>query len=146
MHEEHLGTTPEGGAFMILSIMEDKDGYFWICNTKYKYKILSENVDENERLTLLKYDIEKGIVNPNDEVQYFMSMLTDDIGNLWMVNTDGVWRHNGKDLVQFYIKYGGRNISPSSVSKDNLGILWFGTKKDGLYKYNGGIFEKFSIK
>jgi ligand-binding sensor domain-containing protein len=145
MHEEHLGTTPEGGAFGIRSIMEDKDGYFWICNPKYKYKILSENVDENERLAMLKYDVEKGIVNPNNEVQYFMSMLTDDIGNLWMVNADGVWRYNGKELVHFYVKYGGRNISPTSVDKDNLGVLWFGTKKDGLYKYNGKIFEKFSI-
>ena len=142
MHEEHLGTAPGGGAFGIRSIVEDKDGYFWICNTSYKYKILPDSKGEDMQLKPLNYKKEKGVINKNEEVLYFMSMLLDDKGNLWMLNNDGVWKNNGQELVQFFIKDGKSDISPSSIYKDNKGDLWFGTRMDGIYKYNGVIFEK----
>ena len=142
MHEEHLGTAPEGGAFGIRSIVEDKDGYFWICNTNYKYKILPDSNDVYEQLKSLNYKKERVAINKNDEVLYFMSMLLDDKGNLWMVNNDGVWKNNSQELVPFFIKDGKNDISPTSINKDNQGDLWLGTQSDGIYKYNGMIFEK----
>jgi ligand-binding sensor domain-containing protein len=142
MHEEHLGTTPEGGAFGIRSIIEDKEGCFWICNTNYKYKILPDSNSNDKQLTLLNYKREKGVIDKNEEVLYFMSMVLDNKGILWMVNNDGVWKNNGQELVQFFINDGKSDISPSSVYKDNKGDLWFGTRSDGIYKYNGMIFEK----
>jgi ligand-binding sensor domain-containing protein len=142
MHEEHLGTSPEGGAFGIRSIIEDKDGYFWICNTNYKFKMLPESKDDDEQLKSLNYEREKGVVDEHDETLYFMSMVLDDNGILWMVNGDGMWKNNGQELVQFFINDGKSDISPTSVCKDDKGDLWFGTESDGIYKLDGGVFEK----
>lgn len=146
MHEAHLGSLPEGGAFGIRSIIEDKDGYFWICNTSYKYKILPDSKGDDKQLKRLNYKKEKGVINKNEAVLYFMSMLLDDKGNLWMVNADGVWKNNGQELVPFFIQDGKSDLSPSSIYKDHQGALWFGTQKNGIYKYNGKTFEKFKIK
>ena len=145
MYEEYLGTTQDGGNFGIRSIAEDKDGFFWICNSKYKYKILpvSEgNFDHN----LIDYKREEGIVGDDKEVLYFMGIVADDNGYLWMINEDGVWQNNGKELIQFFIKDRGEEISPTSIYKDNQGIIWFGTQKNGIYKYNGIVFEKFKLE
>jgi streptogramin lyase len=71
-----------------------------------------------------------------------MSMLLDDKGNLWMVSRDGIWKNNGQELEQFFIKDGKIDISPFSIYEDNKGDLWFGTQSDGIYKYNGVSFEK----
>ncbi len=142
MHEEHLGTSPEGGAFGIRSIIEDQDGYFWICNTNYKFKILPDSEDADEQLKSLNYEREKGVVDEHDETLYFMSMVLDDKGILWMVNGDGMWTNNGQELVQFFIKDGKKEISPTSVYKDDQGDLWFGTESDGVYRYDGVVFEE----
>jgi len=142
MHEEHLGTMSEGGAFGIRSIIEDKDGYFWICNTNYKYKMLPDDKGDDKELKTLNYKKEKGVTNKNDEVLYFMSMLLDDSGILWMLNNDGVWKNNGQELIPFFIKDGESDISPASIYKDNKGILWFGTRSHGIYKYDGTSLEK----
>ena len=142
MHEEHLGSTPGGGSFGIRSIVEDKEGYFWICNTNYKYKILPDSIGDDEPLKVLNYKREKGVIHKNEEVLYFMSMILDDKGNLWMINNDGVWKNNGQELVKFFVKDGESDISPSSAYKDNNGDLWFGTRRDGIYIYNGKVFEK----
>ena len=144
MYEEHLGTVPEGGNFGIRSITEDKDGFFWICNTNYKYKILPDSI-VNTELQAINYTREKAIAKDQKDAQYFMGMVPDNNGNLWMINDDGVWQNNGKELTQFYIKDDGVEISPRSIFKDNQGTLWFGTRKNGIYKYNGKEFEKFKI-
>lgn len=144
MNEEHLGTMPNGGAFGIRSIVEDKNGFFWICNTSYKYKILSDSINDASP-ALINYKREKGITDTKKEVQYFMAMVTDNKGDLWMVNVDGTWRSNGKSLKQVFIKDNEADISPTSVYKDKQGTLWFGTNKQGIYKYNGKTFEKFQL-
>jgi ligand-binding sensor domain-containing protein len=144
MHEEHLGTTSEGGNFGIRSIAEDKDGYMWICNTSYKYKILPDtNVDMN--LNPIKYKREKGITNNDKKTEYFMGITPDDNENLWMINGDGLYLNNGEELIQFFIHDGERNISPTSFFKDNQGVFWLGTDKFGIYTYDGDTFEKFKI-
>ncbi|MFT5052889.1 MAG: ligand-binding sensor domain-containing protein, partial [Chlamydiales bacterium] len=37
MYEEHLTTTPDGGAFGIRSIYEDRSGDFWVTNTRHRF-------------------------------------------------------------------------------------------------------------
>ncbi len=37
---------------------------------------------------------------------------------------NGVWRNNGKELIQYPIKDGERNIPLFTIYKDNQGDLW----------------------
>ena len=144
MYENHLTETPKGGDFGIRSITEDRDGNYWICNANFKYTLLPNDV-EFSGLKSINFKRQIGIENKGKEVLYFLSMETDSNGDLLMITYDsGVWRNNGKELSQFYIKDGEREISPSSIYMDKQDRLWVGTKNDGVYRFNGNTFEKFS--
>ena len=145
MYERHLTETPQGGSFGIRSIIEDKDGYIWICNPKYKYKILPDNTNSNE-LKPINYQREFGVISEELESLYFMSMTMDNNGDLWMVTYDnGVWRNNGTELIHYPIKDGDTDVLLFSIYKDNQGTLWLGTHNAGVYKYTGESFEKFKL-
>ena len=144
MYEKHLMAMPGGGAFGIRSIIEDKDGYIWISNSAYKYKILSDNLKGMEPFPI-NYKREKGLAKNEKEAEYFMAMVKGKNGDLWMVNADGVWRNIRKELIRFLVKNGEKDISIISIHKDNQGDIWIGTQNSGAYKYNGKTFEKFEI-
>ncbi|MCB0614602.1 MAG: hypothetical protein KDC75_14900 [Phaeodactylibacter sp.] len=145
MYEWHLTETPGGGAFGIRSVIEDKDGYFWICNPNYKYRILPDST-ERAGLSPINYQREAGIENQGKEALYFLSMVTGDNGDLWMVTFDnGVWRNDGERLTHYPVKDGERDVLLSSIYKDNRGRIWIGTQEDGAYTFNGRAFEKFKI-
>ena len=101
MYEKHLSETPEGGNFGIRSIVQDKDGYYWICNTKYKYSLLPNNPDSKE-LKSLNYTREIGI--DAQEHLYFLSMHSNNHKDILMATyQNGVWLNNGKVLTEFFI-------------------------------------------
>ena len=148
MYEEHLTTTPEGGQFCIRSIVEDKEGKFWFCNTSYRYNILPTSTILKDR-TLIDYTREEGIelhAPGNKSMIYFMSAVKDDAGDLWMASyKQGVWRYNGKMVRRYTIKDGSKEITLYSIYKDKKGDLWLGTHEAGMYKFNGKEFEKFKL-
>ncbi|MEJ7625888.1 MAG: hypothetical protein WKF35_03410 [Ferruginibacter sp.] len=116
MYEEHLTTIEGGGSFGIRSIIEDKEGKFWFCNTKYRY-------------TIFPGEIEKGLINKH---------------HLWMATYGfGVWLYDGKKIIHYPVKDDAKNITLFSIYKDNLGMLWLGTHEGGAYTFNGKTFEKF---
>ncbi|MEP7268461.1 MAG: two-component regulator propeller domain-containing protein, partial [Saprospiraceae bacterium] len=145
MYEKQLTETPGGGSFGIRSIVEDNDGYFWICNSSFKYKVLPDT-NENFEINPINYKREIGIENKGKSVPYFLSMVTDNKGDLWMTTYDnGVWRKKGEELIQYPVKEGVRSILLSFIYKDKKGVLWLGTQTDGSYKFNGDTFVKFKM-
>lgn len=147
MYEEHLTLIEGGGSFGIRSIIEDKEGKFWFCNTSYRYNILPTSLIEQDKI-LLDYKREKGIDNIKSpggkEMIYFMSAIEDDQGDLWMVTYEqGVWRYDGKTVTRYTVKDGAKNLTHFSMYKDKQGDLWLSTNEAGAYKFNGITFEKF---
>lgn len=147
-YEKQLTETPSGGDFGIRSIIEDKEGYFWFCNTRYRYEILSNTIEENGT-NYINYEKEDGIGYSNGgskiDFPYFMSMTTDNNGDLWMVTyNDGVYQNNGERLIHYPIKNGDTDVLLFSIYKDNQGVLWLGTHNASVLKFNGKIFEPFS--
>jgi streptogramin lyase len=147
LFEKHLTETPAGGSFGIRSILEDKDGAFWICNTRYRYVIDPKGVPDAES-GLMKYKRETGVGRlraPNgDDHVYFMSAVEDAKGVLWMASgNSGVWRYDGVEVTRHPVKDGAKEITLFSIYKDNRGDLWLGTHEAGAYKFNGKTFEKF---
>ena len=143
-YEEQLQTTPSGGDFGTRAIFEDQDGFFWINNTHFRYTILTNHTID------LDYKKEEGIgfvdENGKTEFPFFLSINQDNDGDLWMVTyTNGVWRNNGKELINYPIKDGETKVSLFTIYKDNQGVLWLGTFNAGVYKFNGEAFEKFEL-
>ncbi|MBL7895350.1 MAG: hypothetical protein JNK50_08675 [Bacteroidia bacterium] len=147
LYEDHLTNTPNGGSFGIRSIIEDKNGKFWFCNTKYRYSIFSDTKKEMGA-SLINYQREKGIgdIKSNKGVDfiYFLSAIEDNNGNLWLVTYDeGVWCYNGTSTKHYPVKKDELDVKLFSIYKDIKGDLWLGTQNDGVYKFNGRDFEKF---
>lgn len=144
LYEDHLTNVPNGGSFGIRSVIEDRKGNFWICNTNYRYTISADNQKKDGK-TLIRYRRRKGIENlkPNGSV-YFMSAVEDKNGNLWLATYDqGVWRYDGKNATQYVVKEGEKNVTLFSVYLDKKGELWLGTHEAGAYKFNGQTFGPF---
>jgi len=144
MYEKHLTEVEGGGSFGIRSIIEDKQGKFWFCNTLYRY-----NIYPNDSVGgLISYRKEAGISNLKDSngdiFVYFMSIIEDKKDELWMATYDrGLWRYDGKSATQYLIKDSNTIVRMYSFYKDRQGDLWLGTHNAGAYKFKGTTFEKF---
>lgn len=141
-YEEQLQTTPSGGDFGIRTIFEDKDGKFWINNTRFRYVIETYG----NKTVNFKKESGVGFFNETDEMEFpfFHSITEDNDGNLWLATYDnGVWKYNGKELIHYLIKDGITDILLFTIYKDNKGVLWLGTFNAGVYRLNGNSFDKF---
>jgi ligand-binding sensor domain-containing protein len=148
MYEEHLSHIGRDRSFGIRSIIEDTNGDFWFCNTRYRYKIDPGNTTK-DGTNWINYRRENGVgltnVDRNDEYPYFMSVIKGDNGDLWMAtHNKGVFRYDGERLSHYPVKDGLKDISLFSIYKDKQGGMWLGTHLGGAYKFNGTSFERFS--
>ena len=136
--ESELGN----GAFGTRSVVEDKDGKFWFCDSLHRYVVdLSDKGGPS-------FKKEEGIRDAKDptrpRIVGIISSVVDSAGVLWMATYgDGVWRHDGKDATRYPVKDGDKDITLYAISKDIRGVLWLGTHTAGAYKFNGKTFEKF---
>jgi ligand-binding sensor domain-containing protein len=147
LYEDHLTNPPGGGSFGIRSIIEDKEGKFWFCNTRYRFNVDPNNSTGNGN-GLISYKQEKGIgdlkVLIGEDFFYFPSIVEDNKGDLWMATYGGgVWRYDGKNITNYPVKDGSKDAWMVSIYKDNRGDLWLGTNDAGAYKFNGKTFDKF---
>jgi ligand-binding sensor domain-containing protein len=141
-YEEQLQTTPKGGDFGTRAIFEDKQGKYWINNTRFRYKLKPNtniNIDFKQEKGIGYLD-EKNTVN----FPFFLAITDDDDGNLWMVTHDnGVWKYNGKKLLHYPVLHEQKKVMLFTIYKDKQGVLWLGSHNAGVFKFNGQTFEKF---
>ncbi len=67
------------------------------------------------------------------------SIEIDNQGNVWSVY-DGASYFDGKYFYTFSEKQGFTNHGVYTIFKDSKGQMWFGTRGDGVYCYNGKGF------
>lgn len=130
------------GSFGTRSIIEDKDGKFWFCNTLHRYEVdLSNSAEPKFR----KLDGIHDVNDPNRApIGGIMSSTVDSTGALWMATLrEGVWRYDGKSVTHYPVKDADKAITLFTIQKDNHGVMWLGTQSAGAYKFNGKTFEKF---
>lgn len=141
--EKELSTLPDGRVPGVRSMIQDKDGYYWLSNFYSKYKINPDLTKGYEKLKAV--DLPEEIIK--DKILYFNSGLADEKGNLWMTTYHGgVWKYNGETLWNYEIRNETKDVLLISIYQDNNGTIWLGTNNDGVYKQNGNNFEKFEPK
>lgn len=142
IYEDHLTHTPAGGDFGIRSIIEDKDGYFWFCNSNFRYQIKAGYTLKNET-KYLNYTREKAFENN----MYFMSVLENQHGDLWMgTYDDGVYRKHANKLIHYPIKIGADPLLIFSIYRDQQENIWLTSHNGGLYRLEGETFVQFKDK
>lgn len=130
------------GSFGTRSIVEDRDGRFWFCNSLHRYVVDVTGGGGP------KFGKEEGIRDAGDparpRIAGIMSSVVDNAGELWIATYgDGVWRYDGKDAIHYPVKDGDGDVTLYTICRDNQGILWLGTHTAGAYRFNGRAFEKF---
>lgn len=135
--EQELTTLDDGRVPGVRSMIQDKEGYFWLSNMRHKYRMKADSYQKLAGIDLSKHQVDISL-------SYFMSAVLDKEGNLWMLSySEGLWKYDGKQLTQQYVKNGSENVLLITMYKDLQGDLWLGTFQDGVYTYNGDTFQKF---
>lgn len=141
--EKELSTLPDGRVPGVRSMIQDKNGYFWLSNFYSKYKINPALPNGYEKLKAVDLPLEI----TKDKILYFNGGIADEEGNLWMTTYGGgVWKYDGKILTNLEVKKGTENVLLVSVYQDNKGTIWLGTDNDGVYIQNRNSFEKYALK
>ena len=69
----------------------------------------------------------------------------DNLGDIWIATIDaGVWRYDGKTLVNYSFKDGLSIPVITLIFKDKKGDLWFGSEGAGVFKFDGSKFYSFT--
>ena len=73
-------------------------------------------------------------------------IMEDKSGNIWFASSDkGVFRYDGKTIVNFNEKEGlGENYA-GGMAQDKIGNMWF-TMKNGICKFDGKTFTEYTPK
>lgn len=75
------------------------------------------------------------------------SIFQDKKDNYWFgTNGVGVYRYDGKTLIQFTEKDGLSNNQVQSIQEDRFGNIWFGTGLFGISRFDGKTFTKLTNK
>lgn len=131
----------ENGSFGVRSIVEDKEGKFWLSNCVSRF---AEHPIAAAAPGAPRYRKELGIANDADPYSAFVSTARDKDGGLWLATLGaGVFRYDGAKWTQFPITHDGKPIWVYSIYRDKGDGLWVGTQEHGVYKFNGKLFEKF---
>lgn len=146
MYEEDLTIVPNGGSFGIRSIFEDREGKFWICNTRHRYLFDWTKTAKTDRLVYQKTNgVGNAQVFEGDDYIYYSHIIEDEKGDIWLTTwSSGVYKFDGKNISHYPVTDGGESVNLVSMYKDRKGDLWLGTPDRGVFKWKGKSFEKFS--
>lgn len=137
----------------VRSVIEDKEGVFWLCTTQFRYDIYDATPAKSGEQTMVSGDMKYrrlpgiGSLDKKDpDFNEYLSAVKDERGDLWIASYGGgVFRYDGKDLAHYPVMVGGNVITVVSIYRDHRGDLWLGTHEHGAMKFNGKTFEKFSV-
>ena len=125
------------------SIVEAKDGTFWLSNTLSRFAEIPHAVTDPSA-TAPRFRKEPSFATDADPFSAFMSAVKDKNGDLWLATLGaGVWRYDGTVMTHYPVTHNGAAIWVYSIYQDRHGVLWLGTQGHGLYKFNGEAFEEF---
>lgn len=137
--EQELTGLEDGRVPGIRSIIEDKNGEYWLSNTRFKYTI-----DRSHGFQYEKTNGQTGAVKM--EFPYFLASAKDQAGNVWMITySEGVYCYDGEKLRHYPVYNGDQKVLLYTVYIDRNGQLWLGSHNAGVLKFDGESFQINSI-
>ncbi|MEM8527708.1 MAG: adenylate/guanylate cyclase domain-containing protein [Bacteroidota bacterium] len=118
-------------------ILKDSRGYFW---AGHAFGYLHRNDIERKQKVIFNFPELNYAGSP------FSEILEDKKGNLWMVNSRGIYRYNPNvgayGSFEVYAAKEGWTLGATSVLQDRQGNIWF-AGYGGIVKYDGSVFSQF---
>lgn len=123
--------------FSVFSIMEDVSGKLWFATVEGVYVYNGKSFE----LFTVNED-GKGYMSERHNTEY---MLQDADGNIWFGSrvNDGVFRYDGKSIVNFKLKELNGHKWAWPALQDKQGNIWF-SNWGGTYYYDGTSFISFT--
>ena len=146
INDETLGFDRKIAPLHIRSILEDSKGRLWIGNNGIGVLLKQEDsiINFSEEKNLIHpASGRKGDKSPAGTLEHVFRISEDSQGNIWFGDRDaGIWKYDGKNIVNYTNKHGLTNDFALSIYEDNNGELWFGMADGRVYKFNGKTFDK----
>jgi len=83
---------------------------------------------------------------PNEELNAFLSIVTDNKNNLWFGTSAGVYKYNGQTYRNYLQKNGLSSNKILSALQDREGNFWFGTDGFGVSRFSSEAFTSYTVK
>lgn len=121
---------------------------FTSCNGQNKNEKDSKNETVQNVITNDKFNISSFKNNIVSEIdKSIRSIYQDKTCAYWFGTNDaGVFRYDGKTIIQFTTNDGLSNNQILTIQEDNLGNIWFGTGLFGVSRFDGKTFTSFTSK
>jgi ligand-binding sensor domain-containing protein len=136
-------------------IMEDRNGYIWICSELLEKTIKEANATPipviNGSLNVFTgqfwvcYDMDVGgaqLIKSGEEAIYFTALLEDRRGRVWVGTIKGLDKHDSTGWVK-YTNSEIRSVLVNTVMEDSKGNIWAGTSY-GISRYDGTNWKNFT--
>ncbi len=134
----HQITNPDDQSWHGEVLEQSSDNGIWIGRNGYFsgiYKYINEQIDS------IYFPI------PADTINGIVDMKEDANGNLWLLGNDRLVKYSGGSFSVFknfpiaYPNPTGLYFKESNIAIDSENNLWFGSKLNGLYKFNSQTFQ-----
>lgn len=119
-----LGTEYENVGCQLL----DKDGNLW-------FSISGEGAYRYDGKSFTNFTTKNGLCNNN-----VGSIIQDRAGNILLGTNSGICKYDGNKFSKYSVP---DTLSITCMLEDKDGNLWFGTGKNGIYRYNGKTLDNF---
>lgn len=121
---------------------------FISCNTQNKTKNDSSTLTDKTTVPNEATNIDSLRTSTSAEIgKSIISILQDKNNNYWFgTDGEGVYRYDGKSLIQFTEKDGLPDNQIQSIQEDKSGNIWFGTGGFGVSRFDGQTFTTFANK
>lgn len=135
-------------SFGTRSIIEDREGMFWITVTRHRFNMYptpAETTTSNAGglMYIELAGLPHAKAGVDEDYTYIMSMAKDNAGDIWMATLRaGVWRYDGKTLKHYPVMVEGNPITVFAIYCDREGGMWLGTHEHGVLKLYGNRFER----
>lgn len=73
----------------------------------------------------------------------YKTLYVDTQNNIWTSCQNELIKFDGENWLRYKIK-GVKSWNIVSITEDHQGVMWFGTAKSGLFKYDGKTFVQFT--
>ncbi len=134
--------------FLVTNIAKGKDGTVWFATYPGVYRY------DGESFTVIN-DKTLGIQAENERL-HVRSLLEDSQGRFWIGNNGiGVLLYDGQAVSNFTEQHGlsirekGKSGSLGrifSIAEDAAGNIWFGTRDNGAWRFNGQSLTNFTTE
>jgi ligand-binding sensor domain-containing protein len=146
--EKELSVLEDGRVPAVRSIVQDKEGNYWLSNIIHRYA-MHDPLSPASRVKGKGYTLLEGTdhedVLGEGVLPYFVSAVTDEAeGDLCMATyNEGLWRYDGQHLTVYDIMDGERPLNLLCLYKDRAGTIWLGTEDAGVYRMEEDAFRLY---